>query len=328
MRSGVDEGGTLVAGGTRFDTGRGFYWSPTPHRRVPQRHEGAREEIFGPVVVAIPFDDEEEGIAIANDSDYGLYDYVWTRDTARGLRVSQRLRAGNVGLNTLARNRRRRSAGSARVALGATVGRSPCTPTSCCRASSGLAEGGDERPSSGPASSRCATTSRCGSPACRGQGAHPPRRALPQRRLGHQRDHPHAAADRPRARGRRGGGGRRRGHRREARRPRRAGHAGQLRPVRRLRSRPADALPEALRLVRHPVHHRQPEVPAFANLGVFSEYTVVHEHQAVVIDPAVPLDAASLIGCAVVTGRCGAQPRQSSPARRSRSSAPAGSVSR
>jgi Zn-dependent alcohol dehydrogenase len=44
------------------------------------------------------------------------------------------------------------------------------------------------------------------------------------------------------------------------------------------------------------------EVPAFANLGVFSEYTVVHEHQAVVIDPAVPLDAASLIGCAVVTG--------------------------
>jgi len=44
------------------------------------------------------------------------------------------------------------------------------------------------------------------------------------------------------------------------------------------------------------------EVPAFANLGVFSEYTVVHEHQAVVIDPAIPLDAASLIGCAVVTG--------------------------
>ena len=68
-------------------------------------------------------------------------------------------------------------------------------------------------------------------------------------------------------------------------------------------------------------------MPAFANLGVFSEYTVVHEHQAVVIDPAVPLDAASLIGCAVA-GAGGAQPRQSSPVKRSWSSAPAGSVSR
>jgi acyl-CoA reductase-like NAD-dependent aldehyde dehydrogenase len=104
VRSGVDEGGTLVAGGTRPDTGRGFYWSPTLIAGCHNGMTAAREEIFGPVVVAIPFDDEEEGLAIANDSDYGLYDYVWTRDTARGLRVSQRLRAGNVGLNTLARN--------------------------------------------------------------------------------------------------------------------------------------------------------------------------------------------------------------------------------
>jgi acyl-CoA reductase-like NAD-dependent aldehyde dehydrogenase len=104
VRSGVDEGGTLVAGGTRLDTGRGFFWTPTLIAGCHNGMTAAREEIFGPVVVAIPFDDEEEGIAIANDSDYGLYDYVWTRDTARGLRVSQRLRAGNVGLNTLARN--------------------------------------------------------------------------------------------------------------------------------------------------------------------------------------------------------------------------------
>ena len=104
VRSGVDEGGALVAGGTRPDISQGFYWPPTLIAGCHNGMTAAREEIFGPVVVAIAFDDEEEGIAIANDSDYGLYDYVWTRDTARGLRVSQRLRAGNVGLNTLARN--------------------------------------------------------------------------------------------------------------------------------------------------------------------------------------------------------------------------------
>jgi acyl-CoA reductase-like NAD-dependent aldehyde dehydrogenase len=104
VRSGLDEGGTLVAGGTRPEMARGFFWPPTLIAGCHNGMVAAREEIFGPVVVAIPFDDEEEGIAIANDSDYGLYDYVWTRDTARGMRVSQRVRAGNVGLNTLARN--------------------------------------------------------------------------------------------------------------------------------------------------------------------------------------------------------------------------------
>ena len=59
-----------------------------------------REEIFGPVVVVVPFDDEEEGIALANDSDYGLIDYVWSGDVARAFRVARRLRAGGVGVNT------------------------------------------------------------------------------------------------------------------------------------------------------------------------------------------------------------------------------------
>jgi len=64
----------------------------------------AREEIFGPVITMIPFDDEEEGVAIANDSDFGLYDYVFTNDGARALRVAKRLQAGHVGINTAQRN--------------------------------------------------------------------------------------------------------------------------------------------------------------------------------------------------------------------------------
>ncbi|HVB94594.1 MAG TPA: aldehyde dehydrogenase family protein, partial [Acidimicrobiales bacterium] len=59
---------------------------------------------FGPVVVAIPFDDEDEGIAIANDSEFGLYDYVFSTDTPRAFRVAKLLRAGHVGINTAQRN--------------------------------------------------------------------------------------------------------------------------------------------------------------------------------------------------------------------------------
>jgi acyl-CoA reductase-like NAD-dependent aldehyde dehydrogenase len=64
----------------------------------------AREEIFGPVLVVIPFDDEAEAVAIANDSDFGLYDYVFSGDTARAFAAAQQLRAGHVGINTAQRN--------------------------------------------------------------------------------------------------------------------------------------------------------------------------------------------------------------------------------
>ena len=64
----------------------------------------AREEVFGPVITAIPYDDLEEGIAIANGTPYGLYDYVFSSDSGRALETSQRLRAGNVGINTTQRN--------------------------------------------------------------------------------------------------------------------------------------------------------------------------------------------------------------------------------
>jgi len=64
----------------------------------------ASEEIFGPVVTMIPLDDEEEGIAIACDIPFGLYDYVCSGDGARALRVGERLQAVHVGINTAQRN--------------------------------------------------------------------------------------------------------------------------------------------------------------------------------------------------------------------------------
>ena len=63
-----------------------------------------REEIFGPVVVVVPFDDDDEAVAIANSTDFGLYDYVFTGDSEKGFRTAGRLRSGNVGINTAQRN--------------------------------------------------------------------------------------------------------------------------------------------------------------------------------------------------------------------------------
>ena len=63
-----------------------------------------QEEFFGPVVVVLPFDDEDEAVALANSTEFGLYDYVFTQDTAKGMRVARQLRSGNVGINTAQRN--------------------------------------------------------------------------------------------------------------------------------------------------------------------------------------------------------------------------------
>jgi len=57
-----------------------------------------QEEIFGPVIVAVPFDDDDEGIAISNGTDFALYDYVFSGDTNRAFRASKRMRAGNIGI--------------------------------------------------------------------------------------------------------------------------------------------------------------------------------------------------------------------------------------
>jgi len=98
------EGGEVVCGGSRpADLPKGYYVAPTLITG-DNSMTVAREEIFGPVVTMVPFDDEEEGIAIANDSEFGLYDYVFTKDGARALRVAKRLQAGHVGINTAQRN--------------------------------------------------------------------------------------------------------------------------------------------------------------------------------------------------------------------------------
>lgn len=93
----VETGGTVSA--FAAESG-GFYIDPTVYSGVDNAMRIAREEIFGPVLVVIPFDTEADAIAIANDSDYGLVAGVWTRDISRGLTVSGRLRTGQVFVNT------------------------------------------------------------------------------------------------------------------------------------------------------------------------------------------------------------------------------------
>jgi acyl-CoA reductase-like NAD-dependent aldehyde dehydrogenase len=103
IQTGIEEGATLACGGKRpAHLSKGFYVEPTLFTNARNDMTVAREEIFGPVVTAIPFDDEAHAIALANDSDYGLYGYVWTGDSARGLRVARALRTGTVQVNNSA----------------------------------------------------------------------------------------------------------------------------------------------------------------------------------------------------------------------------------
>jgi aldehyde dehydrogenase (NAD+) len=101
IQQGIDEGARLVAGGTGRPDGmnKGFYVKPTVFADVNNTMTIAREEIFGPVLAMIPFDTEEEAIAIANDTPYGLTNYVQTQDPARANRMARALRSGMVEMN-------------------------------------------------------------------------------------------------------------------------------------------------------------------------------------------------------------------------------------
>ncbi|MFH8476683.1 aldehyde dehydrogenase family protein [Streptomyces sp. NPDC018000] len=120
---GRKEGARVVTGGERpAGLDRGFYVAPTLLVDCTNDMRVVREEVFGPVVVVVPFDDEDEGIALANDSDYGLIDYVWSSDVARAFRVARQLRAGGIGVNTIGRNMEAPFGGFKKSGVGRDVG--------------------------------------------------------------------------------------------------------------------------------------------------------------------------------------------------------------
>ena len=101
IQVGIDEGAKLVAGGTGLPEGvnRGYYVRPTVFADVSNDMRIAQEEIFGPVLSIIPFKDEADAITIANDTEYGLTNYVQSQDGARRNRMALALKSGMVEMN-------------------------------------------------------------------------------------------------------------------------------------------------------------------------------------------------------------------------------------
>ena len=99
VEQGREEGAEIAVGGEVPD-GSGAFYPPTVLTGVENRMVVAQEEIFGPVVTVIPFEDEQDAIRIANDVKYGLFATVWTGDAARGHRLARAIQAGQIGINT------------------------------------------------------------------------------------------------------------------------------------------------------------------------------------------------------------------------------------
>jgi len=106
IQVGIDEGAKLVAGGVGKPEGleKGYYVKPTVFADVNNQMDIAREEVFGPVLTIIPFDTEEEAVAIANDTPYGLTNYLQTTDAEKARRVARQLRSGMVEINGKSRS--------------------------------------------------------------------------------------------------------------------------------------------------------------------------------------------------------------------------------
>jgi len=101
IKKGIEEGAELVVGGLGKPEGltNGYYVKPTVFAGVSNDMAIAREEIFGPVLSILPYKNEEEAIEIANDTDYGLYGYVFSNNAERAKLVANRIRAGSVSIN-------------------------------------------------------------------------------------------------------------------------------------------------------------------------------------------------------------------------------------
>jgi aldehyde dehydrogenase (NAD+) len=101
IQKGIDEGATVLAGGPGRPDGldTGYYVKPTVFADVTNDMTIAREEIFGPVLAVIPYDDTDDAVRIANDSEYGLAGSVWTGDIDQGLDIARRVRTGTYGVN-------------------------------------------------------------------------------------------------------------------------------------------------------------------------------------------------------------------------------------
>jgi acyl-CoA reductase-like NAD-dependent aldehyde dehydrogenase len=98
VEQGREEGAEVVLGGEPGN-GKGAFYQPTVLAQVDNKMTVAQEEIFGPVVTVIPFDDEKDATRIANDVKYGLFASIWTRDPARAHRLARSIKAGMVGIN-------------------------------------------------------------------------------------------------------------------------------------------------------------------------------------------------------------------------------------
>src|SRR5207245_4417375 len=99
VETGRGEGAEVITGGEAPADGSRAFYPPTVLAKVDNRMVVAQEEIFGPVVTVIPFEDEKDAIRIANDTKYGLFATVWTGAPARGRRLAARIQAGQLGMH-------------------------------------------------------------------------------------------------------------------------------------------------------------------------------------------------------------------------------------